>query len=73
MLNRLLIIVHWLIYGFVLLCIFSVALLLAATGEVDTQTQEFFRYSVVSLALYIFVLWLIKRKWIYFPWQHNEK
>ena len=73
MLNKLLKIIHWILYGLVLLSIFSVALALIETGLVDTKTENIFRYSIMSLAFYIGVLWLIKKHWIYFPWQHDNE
>jgi hypothetical protein len=72
MLNKLLILTHWSLYGLVLLVIFSVVLELAETGSVDMKTQDIFRYSVIALALFTSIVWLIKRRWIYFPWQYDK-
>ena len=72
MLNTLLKIIHWVLYGVVILSIFSVVLTLVEKGSVDTATEDVFRYSILALAFYIGVLWLIKRHWIYFPWQHDN-
>ena len=72
MLNKSLKIIHWLLYGLVILSILSVAIVLVKKGVVDSETETIFRYSVVALAFYIGILWLIKKDWIYFPWQHNE-
>jgi len=65
-------IIHWFLYGIVLLAIFSVVLMLLEKGLVDTITKDIFHYSIAALAFYILVLWLIKRQWIYFPWQHDN-
>jgi len=72
MLNKLLKIIHWILYGLVILSIFSVLLTLIENGLVDTKTENIFRYCIMALAFYIGVLWLIKKHWIYFPWQHNN-
>jgi len=72
MLSKLLIIIHWLIYGLVLLTIFSIILSLIKNEQVDAATQDIFRYSVGALAAYITIIWIIKRRWIYFPWQHDK-
>ena len=72
MLNKLLKIIHWVLYGVVILSIFSVVLTLVEKGSVDTATEDVFRYTILALAFYIGVLWLIKRHWIYFPWQHDN-
>ncbi len=72
MLERILIIIHWLVYGLVLLTIFSVIIRLIKNGQLDAATQDIFRYSIGALAAYITILWIIKRKWIYFPWQHDK-
>ena len=72
MLNALLKTIHWVLYGLVILSIFSVAIILAEKGVVDPKTEDIFRYSVVGLAFYIGLLWLIKKNWIYFPWQHDK-
>ena len=72
MLNTLLKIIHWVLYGVVILSIFSVVLTLVEKGSVDTATEGVFRYSILALAFYIGVLWLTKRHWIYFPWQHDN-
>ncbi len=73
MLNKLLVIIHWVLYGLVILSIFSIAIILVEEGVVDPKTEDIFRYSIVALAFYIGVLWLIKKNWIYFPWQHDKK
>ena len=72
MLNKLLMIIHWILYGLVILSIFSVAIILIEKGVVDPKTEDIFRYSIIALAFYIGVLWLIKKNWIYFPWQHDK-
>ena len=72
MLNRLLKIIHWILYGLVLLSIFSVILTLIEKEFVDETTENVFRYSIMALAFYIGILWVIKRHWIYFPWQHDN-
>jgi hypothetical protein len=72
MLNKLLMIVHWVLYGLVILSILSVAIILVENGVVDPKTEDIFRYSIIALAFYIGVLWLIKKNWIYFPWQHDK-
>ena len=72
MINKLLKIIHWVLYGVAILSIFSVVLMLVEKGSVDTATEDVFRYSILALAFYIGVLWLIKRHWIYFPWQHDN-
>jgi hypothetical protein len=72
MLNKLLMIVHWVLYGLVILSILSVAIILLEKGVVDPKTEDIFRYSIIALAFYIGVLWLIKKNWIYFPWQHDK-
>ena len=72
MLNKLLKIIHWILYGLVILSILSVVMLMEERGVVDSETETIFRYSVIALAFYIVILWLIKKDWIYFPWQHNE-
>jgi hypothetical protein len=72
MLNKLLMIVHWVLYGLVILSILSVAIILVEKGVVDPKTEDIFRYSIIALAFYIGVLWLIKKNWIYFPWQHDK-
>ncbi len=72
MLNRLLKIIHWILYGLVLLSIFSVILTLIEKELVDQTTENVFRYSIMALAFYIGILWVIKRHWIYFPWQHDN-
>tara|TARA_B100001559_G_C16412238_1_gene580922 strand:+ start:808 stop:1029 length:222 start_codon:yes stop_codon:yes gene_type:complete len=72
MLNRLLKIIHWILYGLVLLSIFSVILTLIEKELVDETTENVFRYSIMALAFYIGILWVIKRHWIYFPWQHDN-
>ena len=72
MLNKLLMIVHWVLYGLVILSILSVAIILVEKGVVDPKTEDIFRYSIMALAFYIGVLWLIKKNWIYFPWQHDK-
>ena len=71
MLNKLLKIIHWILYGLVILAILSVTMVLVKKGVVDSETETIFRYSVVVLAFYIGILWLIKKDWIYFPWQHD--
>ena len=70
--NKLLKMIHWVLYGWVILSIFSVILTLLENDFVDSKTEDVFRYSIMALALYIGVLWLIKKSWIYFPWQHDE-
>ena len=72
MLNRLLKIIHWILYGLVLLSIFSVILTLIEKELVDQTTENVFRYSIMALAFYIGILWVIKKHWIYFPWQHDN-
>ena len=72
MLNKILMIIHWVLYGLVILSILSVAIILLEKGVVDPKTEDIFRYSIIALAFYIGVLWLIKKNWIYFPWQHDE-
>ena len=72
MLNKSLKIIHWLLYGLVILSILSVAIVLVKKGVVDSETETIFRYSVVALAFYIGILWLFKKDWTYFPWQHDE-
>ena len=72
MLNKLLKIIHWVLYGLVILSILSVAIVLVKKGVVDLETETIFRYSVVALSFYIGILWLIKKVWIYFPWQHDK-
>ena len=72
MLNKLLMIIHWVLYGLVILSILSVAIILVEKGVVDPKTEDIFRYSIIALAFYIGVLWLIKKNWIYFPWQHDK-
>ena len=72
MLNKLLMIVHWVLYGLVILSILSVAIILVEKGVVDPKTEDIFRYSIMALAFYIGVLWLIKKNWVYFPWQHDK-
>tara|TARA_B110000438_G_C15238383_1_gene404533 strand:- start:241 stop:477 length:237 start_codon:yes stop_codon:yes gene_type:complete len=72
MLNKSLKIIHWVLYGLVILSILSVAIVLVKKGVVDPETETIFRYSVVALAFYIGILWLIKKDWVYFPWQHDK-
>ena len=72
MLNKILMIIHWVLYGLVILSILSVAIILVENGVVDPKTEDIFRYSIIALAFYIGVLWLIKKNWIYFPWQHDK-
>ena len=72
MLDKSLKIIHWILYGLVILSIFSVAIKLVEEGLVDPETEFAFRYSIIALAFYIGVLWLIKKSWIYFPWQHDK-
>ncbi len=72
MLNRLLKIIHWILYGLVLLSIFSVILTLIEKELVDQTTENVFRYSIMALAFYIGILWVIKRHGIYVPWQHDS-
>jgi len=72
MINRLLMGIHWILYGFVILSIFSVFLMLVEKGLVDPPTENIFRYSVVALAFYIGAVWVIKKRWVYFPWQHDK-
>ena len=71
MLNKLLKIIHWILYGLVILAILSVIMVLVKKGVAESETETAFRYSVVVLAFYIGILWLIKKDWIYFPWQHD--
>jgi hypothetical protein len=73
MLNKFLILMHWILYGLVVLSIFSIVLESIKSGYIDAKTQDIFRYSVVALAFFISMVWMIKRRWIYFPWQHNKK
>jgi hypothetical protein len=72
MLNKLLKIIHWVLYGLVILSIFSVIIILIEEGIVDSKTEDIFRYSIIALAFYIGILWIIKKNWIYFPWQHDK-
>ena len=72
MLNKLLKIIHWVLYALVILSIFSIVIILIDDGVVDSKTEDVFRYSTVALAFYIGVLWLIKKSWVYFPWQHEK-
>jgi len=64
--------IHWILYGFIILSIFSVILTLVEKGLVDTATEDVFRYSVIALAFFIRAAWIIKKRWIYFPWQHDK-
>jgi len=73
MLNKLLVAFHWIIYCLVILTIFSVIIVLYETKQVDTVTQNIFRYSILALAIYIIFLRIIKKDWIYFPWQHDKE
>ena len=73
MLNKLLMIVHWVLYGLVILSILSVAIILVEKGVVDPKTEDIFRYSIIALAFYIGVLWLIKKNWIYLFCEFNKK
>jgi hypothetical protein len=41
-------------------------------GLVDTATEDVFRYSVIALAFFIGAAWIIKKRWVYFPWQHDK-
>jgi hypothetical protein len=59
--------IHWILYGFIILSIFSVILTLVEKGLVDTATEDVFRYSVIALAFFIRAAWIIKKRWIYFP------
>ena len=56
MLNKSLKIIHWVLYGLVILSILSVAIVLVKKGVVDSETEAIFRYSVVALAFYIGIL-----------------
>ena len=60
MFNRLMMGIHWILYGFIILSIFSVILTLVEKGLVDTATEDVFRYSVIALAFLLAQLGSLK-------------
>ena len=76
MLNRLLMAVHWVLFLWVLTwpCLIINALLgkPLAVGWVTSEIEDFLITGGVLAVVYIITLWIIKSRWIVFPWQHDK-
>ncbi len=76
MLNRLLMVVHWFLFLWFLF--YPIVAVIDVTHYLlGTQTwlytrlyETFLGYGFVLFFVYIIALWIIKHRWIWFPWQH---
>jgi hypothetical protein len=68
MLNRLLMAVHW--FLFIWFLGFPTVIVVEFFDKVSSQLGSFVYTGLILFLNYVIVLWLFKRRWIWFPWQH---
>jgi hypothetical protein len=73
MLNRLLMVIHWVLFLWVLGWPFGIInALLGEPVYITRAAIEFLQIGSGLAVVYIILLWIIKHRWIWFPWQHNK-
>ena len=74
MLGRLLQVIQWISFAVFLL---GGLLIWFMEGVVDDRPMLKYEYQMVFLytgqyIVYVVILWIIKHRWIWFPWQHDK-
>ena len=70
MLNRLLITVHWVLFLWVLCWPTAIIIEESKLYNLPRGTVDFLFIGGILAAVYIVALWIIKGRWIWFPWQN---
>ena len=78
MLNRLFMVIHWILFLWTS-CYPTVIVFDLFHYANDTQKyifsighKDFLGTGLILFFVYVVVLWVIKNRWIWFPWQHDK-
>ena len=73
MLNRLLMAVHWVLFLWFLVVPITI-ILLVFDKALDVRGEDSWLVvgGLILSVVYVIVLWIIKSRWIWFPWQHDK-
>ena len=72
MLNRLLIVVHWFLFVWGLGMFLGLIWSLLNGGYIKISDFLELETGIVLAVVYPIALWIIKHRWIWFPWQHGK-
>jgi len=69
-LNRLLMAVHW--FLFIWFLGFPTAIVVEIFDKVPSKFGTALYTGLILFLIYVVALWVIKSRWIWFPWQHDK-